>query len=917
MSEETVTKNTEFKYGWCHTDHKDGKKIRENWREIDYMQDASTADFVSKTLKMYGLPQPDLKNEVFRGTHHDLLFLDSHGVVLRIGPTNVEELVNPAIIQPLHWTDDKNSDIAIAIYPGIELYKNIDKHDNSLGNLDDLRSATERFGNEDHDSSKHNAGFIRVMDNKGSEGALPIILDADAHFNKSTKQKPSLNKSKTKSSEKGVSHTNALEAIFNEQKSNLIDKDFNEAIDVGLYMQAFEYHQPIRRIFTRAFSENSNTPDPKLLNQAWQMIGNYHNHGYGIWKRPKKTIDASVAQAVKNQMKRKMGFKEDPATTASLSKREVEKRRLHSPWSTDKALKLGKVTMENIPADKLTVDVCAKRLEVNPMDVKDLPAKYKTKKLCMVAFNQDSDAIKYIPDEHQTSDMWKKALESNGSLVSEIPERFATKELFLIAINGDADVITLVPKNVQDKDMWLLALSKDGRLLRELPESYRNDEDLIKTAVANDRNALRFLPEDFKIKSIYDYAFEHDKRAIINIPDFYLSNPTYKDALKEHPSLLEYVPHHRQTKKMCRDAYSQHSRVIYNMNPKFLTKDMWRAELKESPYYFLERMDKRRITAEMCSFLLRSDAEYITAVPQDLITYDTAEYVVNKLKGHHFGFIPKRLHSQALCELAVSLLPGNISCIADKYKTKEMCLKAFKDSPYNFQHIPEEHQNAEMRLSAVEYDSENIQYVSYDNQTKEMVSLAYQKSTSIACYVAPEYLTKKMYKAAIEDYGVYFIRNRNPEHITEHMCELAIKESPYVIADIPESKRTRELYELAFKSSENVLECLPYADRTPDVCIMACSHSTYALSHIPIEHFSNNSFLRKIATLPGIKHDYLPWEVHSKQSIVDRFLHYQGNYKQNPESELTEIFSKETEHREIIKKTVNKGANSMPHTILN
>lgn len=278
-------KKTEFRYGWCNTDRKEGKSIRRDYRDIDYMNDEPYASRVNKMLEQLGLPKPE-PEEIFRGTRHDLLFLDSHGVVLRIGPMDVEDLMNPAIVQPLGWLEDRDlaqkpenqyieDDLpfTVAILPGIELYSdffNKPGRPELVGDVTDFFRAT---GQGTIDLNSYNLGIMRVLNDDGEEVAVPMLLDADNEYNWSDK------KLKAK--------RDALMGPLKERRKNRGDimdytlhEIFKEAQHAKLWQQAFQTHQPLRNLFWNAFANAEgpdDMPDEDMLAEFWQKCADVTN----------------------------------------------------------------------------------------------------------------------------------------------------------------------------------------------------------------------------------------------------------------------------------------------------------------------------------------------------------------------------------------------------------------------------------------------------------------------------------------------------------------------------------------------------------------------------------------------------------------------------------------------------------------
>lgn len=269
VSEETIVKvgaapqapQGDFEYGWCYTDHKTGKEIRKDWRTADYLNDEPYATRVHAMLDQLGLPAPR-KEEIFRGTNHDLLFLNSHGVVIRIGPHDVEDLFNPGILQPLGWIEDRETAIAaggaqlpltVAIYPGVELesqYLEAKRKPGIVGNLYQLMSSTQQGLGDVH--TEGNTGIIRVMDDNGEEVAVRVLVDADNRFNGSSQKMREKRTSYIQSQSSSASSSHAPVGKSDLMR-NTLSSIFNAARDVRYWEKAYEVHEPLRKLFWDTF----------------------------------------------------------------------------------------------------------------------------------------------------------------------------------------------------------------------------------------------------------------------------------------------------------------------------------------------------------------------------------------------------------------------------------------------------------------------------------------------------------------------------------------------------------------------------------------------------------------------------------------------------------------------------------------
>ncbi len=395
--------DVKFKYGECKTDHKPGDEIRAGFRSTDYMKDEPYAAQVQDMLEQLGLPQPK-KNEIFRGTHHDLLFLDSHGVVLRIGPTDVEDLMNPAVIQPLGWLENKDQRIrhganeipfTIAVYPGIELYNDFQADKKQPETAAQLYEFMQETGQNTSDLSRENIGIIRVKDDSGKEVAVEMLLDPDNSYNASNADTSQTKTSRFANAQKDARHKGeALEATLNSM--------FENAKNVDLYRQAFAVHQPLRDMFWQAFDgadQQGGKPDSNRRSGFWNACAKALNNPtthfhktatyrlegntvrrspqtspvetvlYRPWTGNRQDSVASVKRKLENAKKPllpRLASKFVDALMEGDDRSAAAKRQKHLPKPLRRALRIGKklgeiphILFEDIP------DKVAKRIDLD------------------------------------------------------------------------------------------------------------------------------------------------------------------------------------------------------------------------------------------------------------------------------------------------------------------------------------------------------------------------------------------------------------------------------------------------------------------------------------------------------------------------------------------------------------------------
>jgi hypothetical protein len=266
-----MTGGTAFRYGWCYTDTKEsqGRKIRTDFRQEDYVLGTRTQGFVAHALADLGLPFP-AEHEIFRGTHHDILFLDSHGVTVRIGPTIVEDLIHPGNLQPLGWVrDEDNDEMTVVIYPGIELFESALKDMEEDSRLCELYSFMERTSQDTRDMAPRNLGVIRV-DDGGHTKILPVVLDTDNEMNgtnDSFARNMKIDVMRHSLSRGARPHEALAEALASVSGLTVM----TIADDL---LAAYGQHQPLRAAFWDAWWDGDTprvVPDPARMAAFWRQ----------------------------------------------------------------------------------------------------------------------------------------------------------------------------------------------------------------------------------------------------------------------------------------------------------------------------------------------------------------------------------------------------------------------------------------------------------------------------------------------------------------------------------------------------------------------------------------------------------------------------------------------------------------------
>jgi len=275
------------KYGWCYSDWKDGKSLGNNFVRRDYVFGHQYGDMVQSVLKEFCLPIPE-KDEVYRGCNHDMLFLDSHGISVRIGPLDVESLINPTILQPIGWKSYNNPSyamypITVALYPGIELLANYADSEDVVKVAEDFADLLVLSGNvnndDNNDNKVENIGVIPVKDKDGLVIRVPVLLDMDNNFNIPTDDLEN---------RLAESYNNASEKLSNKADiiGAVIEDVYGREEKLQNNIKGFKVHQSLRRQFWAAYNGNSRPYKNKmedLLDTCAEMVKANQSTSFPVW----------------------------------------------------------------------------------------------------------------------------------------------------------------------------------------------------------------------------------------------------------------------------------------------------------------------------------------------------------------------------------------------------------------------------------------------------------------------------------------------------------------------------------------------------------------------------------------------------------------------------------------------------------
>jgi len=557
---------TAFEYGWCETDHKDGKKIRTAWRKTDYMQDEPYASSVKDMLERLGLPQPQIE-QVFRGTHHDLLFIDSHGVVVRIGPTDVEDLIHPAILQPLGWLDDKENGFSVTIYPGIELYNDFLSREPGNDLLSGMQNIMTQTGQGIGDAAAYNTGVIRLRFGDGPEVPLALLLDPDNEYNSSNANSEADNAKKSI-----LSSSQASSVLKSTAVQNALNSVSSFAIDAGNWKKAFQIHQPLRNLFWLACEKTDapdGTPDAEYMQDFWDRCA-------AVTNKPERVVDPDTGDVF------------DMGLSSPWTGKDEDRRPKKAVLTTEEqALEDRRVALEDVIQNPVHWTELSEEFKNNLEFVKD-------------ALKGNIAIARHLPEDllldDTIQDIICEKIADNTEMYRKLPLSLRKNYSFALKILGkNADPSMTLPKTLlryfpktlqRDREFNLDAIKTDISVFHDLLPEYRDDKEIASFAIKRHAGNLQYASERLKNDKDFILSLIEERPGV---------SGQMKPALYEDPTfMLEAIKRNGKVLGMFRGSLRETSDFIMQAaqldNVSFYDLP---SEYKEDHDFIAELVEKR------------------------------------------------------------------------------------------------------------------------------------------------------------------------------------------------------------------------------------------------------------------------------------------------------------------------------------
>ena len=133
----------------------------------------------------------------------------------------------------------------------------------------------------------------------------------------------------------------------------------------------------------------------------------------------------------------------------------------------------------------------------------------------------------------------EKLIESNRSLLNDI--KIFEKHLYNNYIINEPKTFILIPKKYMTDEIIKLAVQNNGEALRYVPEKYMTYE-IIELAVQNNGEALKHVPEKYMTDEIIKLAVQNNGLALEYVPEKYMTEEIIKLAVQNNEEAFMFVP---------------------------------------------------------------------------------------------------------------------------------------------------------------------------------------------------------------------------------------------------------------------------------------------------------------------------------------------------------------------------------------
>lgn len=121
-----------------------------------------------------------------------------------------------------------------------------------------------------------------------------------------------------------------------------------------------------------------------------------------------------------------------------------------------------------------------------------------------------------IPEEFKKDyDIALAIAKNNGYFIQKVDESIIDKKIVLEALKSNSNSVNFIPESfLDDKDVALVIVSNDGHMLWKMSDELIDDIDVVREAVKNNPEAIKFASDRIKNDSTFMKEFEQIKQDV-------------------------------------------------------------------------------------------------------------------------------------------------------------------------------------------------------------------------------------------------------------------------------------------------------------------------------------------------------------------------------------------------------------------
>lgn len=408
-----------------------------------------------------------------------------------------------------------------------------------------------------------------------------------------------------------------------------------------------------------------------------------------------------------------------------------------------------------------------------------------------------------------------------------------------------------------------------GYFNQRLVDSNLWNQEFMEFSCATSPDDSKYTPQEFITPELCMIALKNtsDHYFIRKIDEKDLTREMCVISTSRFPESFPYVPANMLSMQMIKNGIVVDGDLIASVPLSLLNADIFElaidhnAKMSTISYLFdrEERKEKlfRIMTPEIAAKLFNLSFEYISRIPERLITKEMSE-VATKRKPYYIRYVPA------------------------KFITKEMAERAVAERGFTLKYVPQNLITAELCNTAVQNDPSAIQYVPSQFQSTTLHKLALDKNGRAIADIPQEFITNELIVYAIRS-NPLALGSLPDEVRTPELCELAVSLKGGALTNVPEKYRTYEMCKTAVLSDPKTIRKVPVEILTPEFYNEVIQNGAI----IPIKHMG---YVRECLEINKKLAEENPLKT-NKGAVVENPVPDYSNYADKPLQSISWFFS--------------------------